>query len=126
MAAWVTTASWPGLDFVRCVFASLRYTWRTDLQQMEYRNLPRPLTDPEFDDLDSEEVESSQTPRQRQIQRRLDARLQAAESQKQLAQAMEKNARYMLWSTIIAGIVTVLAAGAIVFAVFGGSPHALQ
>jgi hypothetical protein len=93
---------------------------------MEYRNLPRPVIDPEFDDLDSEEVESTQTPRQRQIQRRLDARLQAAEAQKQLAQAMEKNARYMLWSTIIAGIVTVLAAGAIVFEVFVGSPHALQ
>jgi hypothetical protein len=88
--------------------------------------LPRPVVDPEFDDLDSEEVESAQTPRQRQIQRRLDARVQATEAQKQLARAMEKNARYMILSTVIAGIATVLAAGAIVFEVFMGSPHTLH
>jgi hypothetical protein len=93
---------------------------------MEYRDLPRTGIDPEFDDLDSEEGESTQTPRQRQIQRRLDARLQTAEAQKQLARAMEKNGRYMFWSTVIAGIITVLAAGTIVFEVFVGSPHTLH
>lgn len=93
---------------------------------MEYRDLPRTLVDPEFDDLDSEEVKSTQTPRQRQIQRRLDARFQTAEAQKQLARAMEKNARYMFWSTIIAGMMTALAAATIVFEVFVGFPRTLH
>jgi hypothetical protein len=89
---------------------------------MEYTNLPRPLIEPEIDDLDSDEIESEQTPRQRQFQRRLDARLQAAEAQKQLARAIEKNARYMFCSTIIAGVITVLAAATIALEVLGVFP----
>jgi hypothetical protein len=46
-----------------------------------------------------------------------------AEAQKTLARAMEKNARYMLLSTIIAGVTTILAVATIVFEVFIGFPR---
>jgi hypothetical protein len=69
--------------------------------KMEFTNLPRPLSDPETGGLPRSPPEAGQTTRSQQIQRRMDARIQAAEAQKSLARAMEKNANYMLWSTLL-------------------------
>jgi len=94
--------------------------------------LRRPLIDPEINKLSQSQntpqgqPEPEQTTRSRQIQRRMDARLQMAEAQKTLARAMEKNARYMLLSTIIAGLTTILAVATIVFEVFVGFPRPLH
>ena len=91
--------------------------------------LRRPLIDPEIEkspqsqNAPQGQPEPEQTARSRQIQRRMDARLQMAEAQKTLARAMEKNARYMLLSTIIAGLTTILAVATIVFEVFVGFPR---
>jgi hypothetical protein len=85
--------------------------------------LPRPSIDPEIDDLSQDQYEPEQTTRSRQIQRRMDVRIQAADAQKALARAMEKNARYMLWSIILACTTTILAVATIVFEVFVGFPR---
>jgi hypothetical protein len=53
----------------------------------------------------------------------MDVRIQAADAQKALARAMEKNARYMLWSIILACTTTILAVTTIVFEVFVGFPR---
>jgi hypothetical protein len=44
--------------------------------------LRRALVDPEFEDLPQDQHEPKQTPRSRQIQRRMDVRMQAADTQK--------------------------------------------
>jgi hypothetical protein len=78
---------------------------------------------PQSENAPQGQFEGESSARARQIQRRLDARLQMAEAQKTLARAMEKNARYMLLSTIIAGLTTILAVATIVFEVFVGFPR---
>jgi len=103
--------------------------WPILPREVELTKLRRPLLDPEIEKLPQSQntpqgqLEPEQTTRSRQIQRRMDARLQMAEAQKTLARAMEKNARYMLLSTIIAGLTTILAVATIVFEVFVGFPR---
>jgi hypothetical protein len=53
----------------------------------------------------------------------MDVRMQAADAQKALARAMDKNARYMLWATMLACATTLLAVATIVFEVFVGFPR---
>ena len=60
----------------------------------------------------------------RQMQRRMNVRIRAAEAQEIAARAMEKNARYMLWSVIIAVAASIVSAAAAVFVVFVNLPHA--
>jgi hypothetical protein len=94
--------------------------------KMEFTNLPRPLIDPEIEALprgQSGQSEAGQSTRSQQIQRRMDARIQAAEAQKTMARAMEKNANYMLWATLLACLTTILAVATIVFEVFVGFPR---
>jgi hypothetical protein len=90
---------------------------------MEFTNLPRPPIDPEIGGLPRGQSEAGLPTRSQQIQRRMDARIQAAEAQKMLARAMEQNARYMLWSTLLASLTTILAVATIVFEVFVGFPR---
>jgi hypothetical protein len=90
---------------------------------MESTNLPRPLIDPEIAAPPRGQSEPGQPTRSQQIQRRMDARIQAAEAQKSMARAMEKNANYMLWATLLACLTTVLAVATIVFEVFVGFPR---
>jgi len=94
--------------------------------KMEFTNLPRPPIDPEIGGSprgQSGQSEAGQPTRSQQIQRRMDARIQAAEAQKSLARAMEKNANYMLWATLLACVTTILAVATIVFEVFVGFPR---
>jgi len=91
--------------------------------KMEFTNLPRPPIVPEIGGLPRGQSEAGPPTRSQQIQRRMDARIQAAEAQKSLARAMEQNARYMLWSTLLACLTTILAVATIVFEVFVGFPR---
>ncbi len=94
--------------------------------KMEFTNLPRPPIDPEIGGSprgQSGQSEAGQPTRSQQIQRRMDARIQAAEAQKTMARAMEKNANYMLGATLLACLTTILAVVTIVFEVFVGFPR---
>jgi hypothetical protein len=93
---------------------------------MESKNLPRPVTDPEIEALPRSQTGQSEAgppTRSQQIQRRMDARIQTAEAQKMMARAIEKNANYMLWATLLACLTTILAVATIVFEVFVGFPR---
>jgi predicted lysophospholipase L1 biosynthesis ABC-type transport system permease subunit len=90
---------------------------------MEFTNLPRPLIDPDIGGSPRGQSEAGQTTRSQQIQRRMDARIQAAEAQKSLARAIEKTANYMLWATLLACLTTILAVATTVFEVFVGFPR---
>jgi hypothetical protein len=99
---------------------SIARLYRTKTDVMTLR---RPLIDPEIEALPQDQHEPEQTTRSRQIQRRMDVRMQAADAQKALARAMGKNARYMLWATMLACATTILAVATIVFEVFVGFPR---
>lgn len=88
--------------------------------------MPQSLNDPEAEDLAQGGFEPGQRRRMRQMQRRMNVRIRAAEAQEIAARAMEKNARYVLWSVIIASAATIVTAAAAVFSVFANlsrAPH---
>jgi hypothetical protein len=76
--------------------------------------MPQPLNESDADELGLGQSEPGPRRRMRQMQRRLNLQIRAAEAQKATSQAMEKNARYMLWSVIVASLSTLVAAAAVV------------
>ncbi len=80
--------------------------------------MPPPQNDEDTDDLSQGRPGPGQKRRARQAQRRMNVRTRSAEAQEITARAMEKNARYMLWSVAIACASTVVVAAAIIFGVF--------
>jgi hypothetical protein len=85
--------------------------------------MPPPQNEDDDDDLSQGRPGPGQKRRSRQMQRRMNVRTRSAEAQEITARAMEKNARYMLWSVIIACVSTVVVAAAAVFGVFARAAH---
>lgn len=86
--------------------------------------MPQSLNDLEDEDLAQGRFGPAQRRRMRQMQRRMNLRIRAAEAQEITARAMEKNARYLFWSVIIASASTIITAAAAVFGVFATLPRA--
>jgi len=82
--------------------------------------MPQSLNEPETDDFAHGQYEPTQRKQARQTQRRI----RNAEAQKIVARAMEKNARHMLWSVILASATTILTAAAAVLCVLVSLPRA--
>ena len=80
--------------------------------------MPPPQNDEDTDDLSQGRPGQGQKRRARQAQRRMNVRTRSAEAQEITARAMEKNARYMLWSVSIACASTVVVALAVIFGIF--------
>jgi hypothetical protein len=86
--------------------------------------MPQPTNDADGDELSQGRFDPGQRRRMRQMQRRTIARIRAAEAQEVAARATERNARYMLWSVIIAVASAILSAAAAVLSIFANLPHA--
>lgn len=85
--------------------------------------MPPPQNDDDDDDLSQGRPGQGQKRRARQAQRRMNVRTRSAEAQEITARAMEKNARYGLWSIIIACASTVIVAAAAIFGLFARASH---
>ena len=82
--------------------------------------MSQPFNESDNDDFAHGQYEPMQRKQARQTQRRI----RNAEAQKIVALAMEKNARYMLWSVILASATSLLTAAAAVLGVLVSLPRA--
>ena len=81
------------------------------------RAMSQPIDDSD-DGMTEGQYEYDPVQRNRQMQRRMNNQIKAAESQIAAAHMMETNAKYMLWSVVISCGSTIVAAAAAVFSVY--------